>query len=386
MFQRIFIVLGSENINGTKIRCWSTTSHGYETLTQALANSCNPAFMQLGKRIGVDLFYKYFEAFGLFSRTGISLPGESGSIFFNDKSDVKSVELATMSFGQRFKITPIQLITAISAVANGGVLVQPKIVNKTVNNDTNEVTTMETNSIRQVISQETANSVVNMMEYVVTNGTGKKGSVKGYTIAGKTGTSEPPPGSDEGNTLSYVAIAPSENPELVALVILYNTSMSNSHGSTVAAPIVSNILGEVLPYLGIASDSANIDSNSLVSIPDVKNKTVTEAEKILKNAGFKVKSYCSSDKNSSLVTTQVPTSGTSILTDSTIILYTEENSVSTSTTVPNLKGLSLAAVKKELQVKRLNVEYSGSGLVISQSIAAGESVEEGSIIKVVLAN
>lgn len=352
-------------------------------MTQALANSCNPAFMQLGKRIGVDLFYKYFEAFGLFNRTGISLPGECSSIFFSDT--IKPVELATMSFGQRFKISPIQLITAISSVANKGVLVQPKIVNKTVNTSTNEVTNIETNTIRQVISQETADKVVNMMEYVVTNGTGKYGSVKGYTIAGKTGTSEPSPGSSDGNTLSYVAIAPSENPEVVILVVLYNTATS-SHGSTIAGPIVSNILGEVLPYLGIASDSANIDSSSLATIPDVKNKTVTQAEKILKNSGFKVKSYSSEDRNSALVNLQVPSANIKIIPGSTVILYTEENLARTSTSVPNLKGLSLAAAKKELQSKRLNIEYSGSGLVASQSVSAGESVEEGTIIKVVLSN
>lgn len=381
--QKIFIALGSEDINGTKIRCWSKNAHGYETLTQALANSCNPAFMQLGKRIGVELFYKYFEAFGLFNKTGIALPGECSSIFFTDT--VKPVELATMSFGQRFKISPIQLITAISSVANKGVLVQPKIVGKTVNTATNETSNIETNSVRQVISAETASKVINMMEYVVTNGTGKYGSVKGYTIAGKTGTSEPSPGSSDGNTLSYVAIAPSENPEIVILVVLYNTTTS-SHGSTIAGPIVSNILGEVLPYLGIASDSANIDLNSLVSIPDVKNKTVAEAEKILKNSGFNVKSYCSGDINSTLTGLQVPSAGTSVISGSTIILYSEDNSVRTSTTVPNLKGLSLAAAKKELQSKRLNIEYTGSGLVSSQDLSAGKSVEEGSIIKVVLSN
>ena len=374
-----------EDINGTKIRCWSTSAHGYETLTDALANSCNPAFMQLGKRIGIDLFYKYFEAFGLFSKTGITLPGESNSIFFN-KENVKSVELATMSFGQRFEITPLQLITAISAVANDGVLVQPKIVSQTVNKNTNQITNFQTTKVRQVISSETANKLVSMMEHVVTNGTGRYGTVKGYTIAGKTGTSEPAPGSNEGNTLSYVAIAPSESPEIVALVVLYNTPSTRAQGSLVAGPIVSDILGEVLPYLGIASDAANVDSNTLVSIPNVSNKTVAEAEKILKNSGFDVRVNCSGDKNSVLVTSQVPSARTSIVSGSTIILYTEENSVRTSATVPNLKGLSLAAAKKELKSRRLNIEYTGSGLVASQSIASGEAVEEGTIIKVVLSN
>jgi len=281
-----FYCKGYEDINGRKIRCWSSKPHGYQTLTNALANSCNPAFMQLGKRIGVDTYYKYFEAFGLFNTTGISLPGESSSIF-HEINSVNATNIATMSFGQRFEITPIQLITAISSLANGGVLVKPQIVSKIVNNDTGSVSSTEVEQVRQVVSKETADSVIDMMEYVVSNGTGKKGSVKGYTIAGKTGTSESIAGSDEGNTLSYIAVAPSENPSLVALVVLYNTPTTQAQGSTVAGPVISNILSEVLPYLGVTSDEANINSNNnIVTVPNVVNKTVTEAEKILKNAGF----------------------------------------------------------------------------------------------------
>ena len=283
-----------ENINGTKIRCWSTTAHKYETLTQALANSCNPAFMQLGARIGVETLYKYFDAFGLFSTTGISLPGEESGIF-HSANKVGPVELATTSFGQRFSITPIQLITAISSLANDGKLVQPQIVSKIINNDTGSVTTTQKNEIRQVVSKETADAVIDMMEYVVSNGTGKKGSVKGYTIAGKTGTSEAAVGSDNGNTLSYVAVAPSENPSIVALIVLYNTPTTHSQGSTVAGPIMSNILSEVLPYLGITSDEVSINSNNnTISVPNVVNKTVREAEKILKELKLvlkEVKSY-----------------------------------------------------------------------------------------------
>lgn len=371
--------------DGTKIRCWSTKSHGYETLTNALANSCNPAFMQLGKRIGIDIFYEYFEAFGLFNTTGISLPGESTSIFYSDKDKVGPVELATMSFGQRFEITPIQLITAISAIANGGTLMKPQIVSKTVNKSTNDTSSITPSEVRQVISKETANSVIKMMESVVTDGTGKKGAVKGYTIAGKTGTSEAKRGSKDGNTLSYVAIAPSENPQLVLLVVLYNTPTTDSHGSTVAGPIVSDILGKVLPYMGVTSDEANINSlDNQITVPDVTNKTITEAEKILKNAGFSTSISFNGDKNSTLVSTQVPVARTILPKDSTIVLYTEDNSTRTSVTVPDLKGMTLSKAKSVLKSKNLNLNYSGSGLIVSQDTKAGTSVEEGSIIKVTL--
>ena len=377
-----FYCSGYENIKGTKIRCWSTKPHKYQTLTEALANSCNPAFMQLGDRIGVDTLYKYFDAFGLFNTTGISLPGEAKSIF-HDINKVGPTELATASFGQRFSITPIQLITAISSLANGGVLVQPQIVSKIVNKDTGSVTSTQTNTIRQVVSEETANSVVDMMEYVVTNGTGKKGSVKGYTIAGKTGTSEAKVGSNNGNTLSYVAIAPAENPSLVALIVLYNTPSTQAQGSTVAGPIMSNILSEILPYLGITSDEVSVNSNnSLISVPNVTNKTVTEAEKVLKNAGLTPIISCDGDKNSTLVTTQVPAAKTSLLKDSVVLLYSQENSTRTSVTVPELTGMTLTEAKSALKKKNLNISYTGTGLVSSQSIEKGTSVEEGTIIKV----
>ena len=373
-----------ENVSGTKIRCWSTKPHKYQTLTEALSNSCNPAFMQLGNRIGVDTFYKYFEAFGLFNKTGIALPGEEGSIF-HKTDNIGPTELATMSFGQRFNITPLQLITAVSALANDGVLVQPQIVSKIVNNDTGSITTTQSNEIRQVISKETADAVIDMMEYVVSNGTGKKGAVKGYTIAGKTGTSEAAVGSDNGNTLSYLAIAPSENPSLVALIVLYNTPSSNSLGSTIAGPVMSNILSEVLPYLGITSDEISISSNNnLITVPNIVNKTVTEAEKILKNSGLTPVISFDGDKNSTLITTQVPSSGTQLLKESVVLLYSEENSTRTSVTVPDLTGMTLTQAKATLKQKNLNINYTGTGLVSKQSIKHGNSVEEGTIINVTL--
>ena len=374
-----------EEISGVKIRCWSTKSHGYQTLKEALANSCNPAYMQLGKRIGVDTYYKYFKAFGLFSRTGISLPAEQNSIFF-DKNSVKPINLATMSFGQRFKITPLQLITAVSSLANNGILVKPQIVSKTVNKDTGAITTTQTVEVRRVVSKETAANVIDMMEYVVTNGTGKQGAVKGYTIAGKTGTSEAEVGSKQGNTLSYIAVAPAENPRLVALVVLYNTPQKNTHGSTVAGPIMSNILSEVLTYLGITPDEANIASNNnSSSVPNVVDKTITEAEKILKNSGFNTVVVSNGNKNSTLVSTQVPAARTILLKDSTVLLYSEENSTRTSVTVPDLTKMTLTQARTKLKQMNLNLSYTGTGIVSSQSIKAGTSVEEGTIIEVKLA-
>ena len=387
-----FNCIGYQDVAGTQIHCWKTSSHGYESLRDALSNSCNPAFMQLGARIGKETLYRYFEAFGLFEKTGIAISGESSSAF-HDLEDVGPVELATISFGQRFEITPLQLITAVSSVANDGILVTPRIVKQINNPNTQTTEEVETKEVRQVISKETAAKVRNMMETVVSEGTGKYGAVSGYSIGGKTGTSEPVSGKKEqGNIVSFVAISPVENPEIVALIAVYNPGGSNPEGSKIAAPTMSKILSEVLPYIGMTSDTVNsnvltLNNNitpSYISIPNVINKTVTEAEKMLSDAGLKSVISTSEDKNATIVKEQYPTAGTEVLNNSSVLLYTEQNNIRTSVTVPDLIGLNLSSARSKLNEKNLNITYEGSGSVTSQSIEKDTTVEEGTIIHVVL--
>ena len=205
-----FYCSGSQMVSGIKINCANKSGHGSESLRNALENSCNPALIQLGQRIGATTLYKYFKAFGLFDKTGIATSGEASSQF-HKLENVGTTELATMSFGQRFTITPLQMITAASAIANNGVLVQPRIVKSIENPDTGAVTNIDVKEVRQVISSETATKVRSMMQSVVTDGGGKYGAVKGYTIGGKTGTSEPNPNHPEdGYVVSFLAIAPVE--------------------------------------------------------------------------------------------------------------------------------------------------------------------------------
>lgn len=304
-----FNCIGYEMINDQKIKCWTSGAHGYQSLRNVLENSCNPGMMQLAKKISTRTCYKYYQAFGLFSKTGVGLPEEVNSIF-HQEDKVYASELATMSFGQRIKVTPLQLITAISAIANDGVLMKPKIVKEIVNTETNAVTSFGDVKLRQIISNETSHKMLDMMESVVSNGTGSAGAVKGYSVGGKTGTSEPPlDDTDFGYVASFVAVSPADNPEIVVLVALYDPQVKNYHGGTVAGPVVSGILSEVLPYLGISQDRIDIgtSNNSLISVPNVKNKTVTEASRILKNAGFKCDYSLSGNQNAILVTDQVPT-------------------------------------------------------------------------------
>lgn len=345
-----------------RIACWRAQPHGVQTLRQALMNSCNPAFMQLGKRIGIQTLYKYYEAFGLFDSTNSGLYGEQSSIFQNiDK--VGPVELATMSFGQRLNVTPLQMITAISCVANDGKLMKPRIVKEITNTDTGSVTEVQPTEVRQVVSKQTSQEVKSMMESVVTQGTGRHAAVAGYSIGGKTGTSEPTYNKlDEGYVASYVAISPVEDTQVVLLLTLYDPPKNNHQGGQLAGPVVSQMLSEILPYLGIPSteDTSSSSSTSNITVPDVRNKTVAEAEKTLKNAGFTVKTYVKGDANSTLVADQTPKPGSSLAKNSIIVIYGEGSDVATSVTVPDLKGMNASQATSVLKNKNLNISIEGS--------------------------
>lgn len=378
-----FYCSGYEHVGDRDIHCTNTSGHGSQTLRNALENSCNPALIQLGRRIGANTLYKYFKAFGFFDKTGIATAGESSSQF-HTLDNVGPTELATMSFGQRFTITPLQMITAACAIANNGKLVKPRIVTKIENPDTGAITNIDVEEVRQVISSETASKVRDMMQSVVTDGGGQSGAVKGYAIGGKTGTSEPNPSHPEdGYVASFLAIAPVENTKVVALLSLYGPQGKNHYGGKIAAPVVSQVLSEVLPYLGIPSnDSSQASSDtSLITIPDLKNKTISESKKLLKDLGL---TYITSASDDEIVTSQNPKAGVSISKNGIVKLYTDQNNSSVSVTVPDLKGKSLSNATSTLKAKNLNIQATGSGIVVSQEPAVGSSIEEGSVIKVTL--
>lgn len=367
-----------------KIKCWRHFNpHGQQTLRQALCNSCNPAFMQLAKRIGASTLYKYYDAFGLFNSTNSGLYGEQSSIFQN-LNNVGPVELATMSFGQRLNITPLQMATAISCIANDGVLLKPRIVKELTNVDTGAVTEMPITKIRQVVSKQTSKDLRSMMESVATVGTGKGVAIPGYSIGGKTGTSEPLyTKKEEGYVASYVAISPVEDTQLVLLLTLYDPPKDNHDGGRLAAPVVSQMLTEILPYLGVPSANSDNPSsnNDSTIVPDVRNKTVTEAQKILKDAGFNVKTYIKGDPNNLLVSDQTPKPGAYLSKNSLIVLYAEDNNIAISVKVPDLKGMNLSQAKNTLKNANLNYNVEGAGIVSSQEYPKDAQVPEGTIIK-----
>ena len=384
-----FFCSGSQVVEDRTIDCWNKANpHGYQTLTDALENSCNPAFIQLAQRIGASTLYKYYQAFGLFESTNSGLYGEQTSIF-HDLDEIGPVELATYAFGQRFQVTPLQMITAISCVANDGVLMKPNIIKSITNTDTGAVTEIQPTEVRQVLSKSTASQVKTMMESVVINGSGKNVQVSGYSIGGKSGTSEPTEANkDDGYVSSFVAISPIEDTQVVILLTLYDPQNEEYgyQGGNVAAPVVSQMLSEILPYLGVPSDTTEEDNNSenLITVPDIRNKTITEAKKILTDAGFDCKVVSSGDENSTLVADQNPKPGAQLAANSIIMLYGEGDTVATSVEVPDLSNMNLSQATNALKAKNLNISVTGSGIVKTQDYTAGELVPEGTIISVTL--
>ncbi|HIT71939.1 MAG TPA: PASTA domain-containing protein [Candidatus Scatovivens faecipullorum] len=373
------------------ISCWRDNPHGPLSLRGALCNSCNPAFMQLGERIGKDLLYKYYKAFGLFEPVGNDIAKAYKGIF-TELDKVGPVELATASFGQRFEISPLQLITAVSAICNDGVLVEPKIVKQIENTDTGSIEVVETKKVRQVISKETADTVKGMMQSVVEEGTGRNAKVEGYSIGGKSGTSEPRDGKeDEGYVASFIAISPIENTQVVVLIALYGVQEDSEHqGGAVAGPVAGQILKEVLPYLGITANTTNSETTSentdeLKILQDVKNLTVFEAMQQLKNSGFEVITNTNADINSILVTDQLPKPGTMLREGSVISLYTAQDEERAKVQVPNVKDMTVAEAINSLKSKNLNVNVDGtSGVVVSQEPTYGTEVDEGSVVNIVV--
>ena len=310
-----FSCTGGIEVAGVRIKCWRYyRPHGAESLRLALMNSCNPVFIGLGQQLGVTKYYSYLKKFGLLDITGVDLPGEAKGIFLAENK-AGPVELATISFGQRFEITPLNLVTAVSSIANGGELIKPRIVKQIIDSQTKEVRDIPVENKGRVISKEISEKVLSMMESVVSEGTGKNAKVAGYRIGGKTGTSE-----DGVNTNKYVTsflgVAPIEDPQVVMLITLYNPTGEGGHqGGGVAAPVGGQIFSEILPYLEVNQGNQDeIEDIEQVITPDVIGKNISEAEKIMKENGLElvVNSSEEINKEEYIITNQTPQSGITI--------------------------------------------------------------------------
>ncbi len=373
-----FVCTGSVHVANYNIGCWNRNGHGTETFVQGVYNSCNPVFMSVGSRLGASRFYKYFKAFGFGKTTGFDLPGEASGVF-HSMDRFNEVELATAAFGQGFTVTPLQLITAYSAITNDGTMVKPHLIKSLVDDDGNVIKSYETETIRQVISKETADTVCQILEGVAAEGTSKNAYIEGYHIAGKTGTSEKTPRGNGKYVASFVGFAPADDPELICLVMLDEPMGSSYMGGQIAAPTFKEIMADVLVHMQIENDS-NQEFNF---VPNLSGETIVDAKSMLSEAGFKYSIKGEGDK----IISQSPIAGTALGNNAIVILYTEEIT-DDYVVVPDLHGYFASDANQLLINTGLNMKVNGANtvstsvLVGTQEPAAGTEVPRGSVVTV----
>lgn len=383
-----FYCNGAFTLYDKKIGCHYDGGHGTQTYAQALCNSCNPAFIQIGQSVGEKKFWQYYQSFGFADKTGIDLPGESDDIFFTEDGSMGPVDLAVASFGQNFSITPIQMITAASAVANGGKLVQPHVVKQIIDSEGNVVKNISTDTKRQVISESVSKEMCSILEQNAVTGSGKNGYVAGYRIAGKTGTSEKLTDSN-GDTVqdyiaSYCGFAPADNPQIAMLVFFDTPLAGNYYGSAVAAPVFASIMSEVLPYIELDAqyteqEAANVDTTT----GTYTGLSVSEATKNVNADGFDV----TIQGEGTTVIAQVPAAGSVIPTGGTVVLYTDDDSTTYKVTVPDMVGYSISDVNYMAAYYGINVSITGAvssadSVATTQDIQAGTQVSPGTVVTV----
>ena len=381
---------GAYTVAKQTYHCAGKKAHGVQNLAQALRNSCNIYFIQLGQRVGASLFYDYFDAFGFTGRTGVDLPNETNFMQYYNASQLGEVQLASSAFGQAMAVTPLQVCTAISAAVNGGYLVTPHVVDKITDQNGNVVQEIGAGIRRQVISESASKTIRDIMEYEVADGTqggGGRAYVAGYRIGGKSGTSEQlnmdrRADGDYKKVASFAAVLPADDPEILVYVMLDDPNNARTdYSSILAAPVVGNIISEVAPYLGIATDGVDRSANSY-KVPNLVGQEWSNAQVSLNIKGLKHKLMEStSDQTAAVVTYQYPHAGVEVPYGTTVYLYTDTYEGS-HTEVPDVSGKSADFARQMLAAAGLNCIVEGSGTVQSQSEEAGSSVQRGTIVTI----
>ena len=384
----------------TPLHCWRHSGHGAESTFEALQNSCNIAFAHIGLKLGGEKFYEYVKAFGLLEPTGLGMSGESGGVFFpkstitDSSADGYGAALIAGSFGQTFKVTPVQLVRAISAVVNGGYLMQPYVVSEILDDSGNVVEKTEPTVIRQVISEETSSIMRDMILSVVEEGTAGNAKIAGYSIGGKTGTSEKVDVYDENGEavddkiVSFVGIAPMDDPQYIVLVALDTPSAETGYyisGGVMAAPTVRGVLEDILPYLGVSRDYTGVDMSSVeVDMPSLTGMTEQEAKAALQDESLTYELVGSG----STVTGQIPQAGAKLPGNSEVILYMGQEPPEDLVTVPDFTGMTIGQANQAAANAGLYIlvkgatEDSGYVTATGQDVEPGTSVVRGSTIRV----
>ena len=377
---------GAIRVADNTIRCHRHEGHGTQTFTQGLMNSCNPYFITVGQELGTDRFYKYFEAFGFTETTGVDLPAEASpaaDITYHSKENMGIAQLSSSAFGQTFQVSAIQMITAVSAVANGGKLMEPYVVAKKLDGDGNTVFEKTPTVRRQVVSESTSETVIGMMEKVVSEGTGKNAYIPGYRVAGKTGTSEKLT-VDGQYIASFVGCAPANDPKIAVLIIIDEPQGGNHGGGAIAAPVAGSVIEQTLKYMNVEPVYTDEELSKLnATTPDVNGMTVAAAKNTLSAQNFTARVVGDGEK----VLAQYPAKGQSIPMGGVVILYTDKENSNQTSTVPNLTGMSISEANRTAVNAGYNIKVSGASLnseVVSyrQSIEVGTKAELGTTITV----
>ncbi len=378
----IFNCTGYVRVGTWTIKCWRyPNSHGTENLRQGIMNSCNPVFMQVSQKMGIDTFCKYIDAFNLAGKTGIDLPGEASGIM-HDKNTMTAVDLATTSFGQTIQISTLQTAVNYAAVANGGYLIQPYVVKEVKSGSGNYDQVTESKVVKQIMSKSTADSILSALEDTVNIGTGKTAQVNGYRVAGKTATGE----NGRGENLKYLAgfsgIAPVSSPEVVVVVNLYDPRGPSGHGgATLCGPVVGSIIEETLRYLDIDTDYTVVENDIKEKVvPDLVSKTVAEARSLLEAQGMKLASDINVN-DTDIIKDQIPKSGASLMENSTVRIYTTDDAKAT-VAVPDIRNLNTNYAISRIRASDLNIRVIGTGKVLTQDPTPGAVIEKGSIVTV----
>ena len=385
-----FTCTGSIHVEGwgKPINCSKRAGHGTQTLKVATGNSCNPAFVTMGLKIGTEAYYRYLKSFGLMETTGIDLPGEVEGIFANEDSfNSNVVSLAAYSFGQTFNVTPLELIRAQAATINGGYLYTPYLVEQVLDDEGNILSQHETTAVRQVISEETSAKVRECLEWVVSDGGGRNGQVTGYRIGGKTGTADKTGTKDV--VVSFMCFAPADDPQYIMLLTMDTPSRTTGtavFGGTMVAPVASQIMSEILPLLGVEPDyTAEELVGADTTVPNVVGQTREAAEDRLADLGFTFRTVGDGDT----VTDQTPAGGAIVPGNASIILYLGQEKPDTPCTVPNVVGKSASEANKAItnaglimKVTGTTTASSGNVYAITQSLPAGTEVAAGTVVTV----
>lgn len=387
-----FTCTGSISVEGETIHCSNISGHGTQSFVEAISNSCNPAFIQIGQMLGAGKFRQYYQGFGFSDKTGIDLPGEAEDSFWKE-GKMGGVDLAVASFGQNFTITPIQMITACAAVSNGGYVVQPHVVSKITDSKGNVIKTVDKKIKRQVISDDTSKKMNEYLEYNTERQGAAAGYISGYKVAGKTGTTEKrgvtkvESSFSEDYISSFCGYAPADDPQIAMLVFFDTPDGDAYYGSQVSSPVFINIMSEVLPYLDVKTSYTDEELGYVdASAGDYTGVSVDEAKTAVEADGF----TATVKGNGSTVISQIPTVSSGLQKGGSIVLYTDSDSQSETVSVPSLIGLSPDEVNDVASAYGLNVSFSGattsSGTSSSQNIEAGTSVSPGTVITVSFAD